>query len=487
MPSAVNFWDASTVDAPEPLPEQPTATLPERPTTTLPEPVEGRSPWIVALVIAALLTGAGLAVASWAFGWFDHDSRPANVLPAQVAGYVEIDFEPTPWQQLQAWSFLHDLPEVQASGGHPEPKKLFWQLLGKRLGYGTDADFAADIEPWLGERAGFALMSAPDEQSWMFAIELTDTDLGTTTLRRWIAESGQDYDVTAIDGYALITRGKHTDLVLTGLADGRLGGDPGFIADMAKVGDPGFFALWADLGRFAEPGATEETPRGRVAGALVLSGDAATIAGHATDLPLPAIEAAGRLGELPASSVAGFSVSGGTDAMPALWPSLAAHAEAWPQWSDVTEADVASLLGSSFSVAVFGESLFDGQFGLRTTTADPIRAEATLERVIAGTEYAGLQHRVEGEVLAAARGADQRDELAGTGPRLAGLPEFQGAVPDHARAIAAGYLDPDAVGWFSVEPGSAYAAFSGSIRAFGGQFLGTGAGTGDWALRVVRS
>ena len=224
---------------------------------------------------------------------------------------------------------------------------------------------------------------------------------------------------------------------------------------MAKVSDPALRPL-GDLGRFAEPGATEETPRGRVAGALVLSGDAATIAGHATDLPLPAIEAAGRLGELPASSVAGFSVSGGTDAMPALWPSLAAHAEAWPQWSDVTEADVASLLGSSFSVAVFGESLFDGQFGLRTTTADPIRAEATLERVIAGTEYAGLQHRVEGEVLAAARGADQRDELAGTGHAWPGYPSSR--APSQTMPSHRGWLPrPDAVGWFSVEPGSAYA------------------------------
>ena len=130
-------------------------------------------------------------MASWAFGWFDRRRRPADVLPAQVSAYLELDLAPAPWERLQAWSFLHDLPEVQSAGGRPEPKLLLRQVIGSRLGCADDADFAADVQPWLGDRAGFAIMVAPDEPTWMTAIELIDTERGVATLKKWIGERDQ--------------------------------------------------------------------------------------------------------------------------------------------------------------------------------------------------------------------------------------------------------------------------------------------------------
>ncbi len=93
---------------------------------------------------------------------------------------------------------------------------------------------------------------------------------------------------------------------------------------------------------------------------------------------------------------------------------------------------------------------------------------------------------MEGDVLVASHDAAALDELAGTRPRLAELPEFRRAVPDHDRAIASAYVDLRAAGWPRVEPGSAYAAFADSISALGGHYLSTGEGTGGWSIRLTR-
>jgi hypothetical protein len=82
-----------------------------------------------------------------------------------------------------------------------------------------------------------------------------------------------------------------------------------------------------------------------------------------------------------------------------------------------------------------------------------------------------------------------RDRIAGGGDRLSGNPWFAKAVPDHAKATFAAWVDLQAVlGIPEVGSGAGdYKEFVSALRGWGFQFVPGATGEGVWSVRLVRA
>ncbi|MCC6496101.1 MAG: hypothetical protein IT193_07555 [Propionibacteriaceae bacterium] len=453
--------------------------------------------------LALLLIGGGVAVAGGLLGWFGGGKRPSEVLPGAALAYVQLDLEPSPAQQASAWQFLRDLPEVKdaLAGGLPDPKALLWELLVKADPDFDAVDYEADVKPWLGSRFGTVVMDHDGKAAVAAAIEVTNPELGAQKLREWASKGETPYDVTLREGYALLTDPDETTFVLGEIAKDTLAANPRFAADFAAVGEPGISAGWADLGglaRLSEPsvGSAVGIGEGRVAYAARFSADTLEVAGISRGFAWPAATPDGDLGNLPADTGVAISLTGAGPALAKAWPELPQEAKdsaAQAIGLDLPE-DLVALLGDSFmigasegtirNVATFPETL---EIGLRVSSSDPRRDEKVLQELLAGALPGEDPTRVDGSVLVAATTTSYRDRIAGEGPRLSTEEWFAKAVPDHARAAFAAWVDLEAVAAADTTEPEEYRDFRAALRGWGAQFLPGDAGDGSWSVRVVRA
>ncbi len=114
-----------------------------------------------AIGLAALGAGA-FAVYS---AYFATGPQPAEVLPASTVGYVSIDLDPSGKQKLEALEALEKFPafkeNVDLDSDDDLRQKLFEMAQDDE--FCTDIDFKDDIEPWLGDRFGFAAVDLGKE------------------------------------------------------------------------------------------------------------------------------------------------------------------------------------------------------------------------------------------------------------------------------------------------------------------------------------
>lgn len=468
-----------------------------------PPPVRkrGLATMVLVVALAVLLIGGGVAAAGYYFGWLGGGGPlPSQAMPASTVAYLQLDLDPTPAQKAQAWQFLRDLPEVKqaVAAGNADPKRLLWELLDDWWIFDTDDDFDAEIDPWLGDRVGLGLVKAGDRAAVMTAIEVKDEEAAATKLRAWIRDSQQAFDVTTRDGFALITMTSDTEDVLAELNAGALAQSRTFTGDLASVGESGFLAGWADLAGLAalSPGwstSGSAVVTGRTAFALRFGSDTMEFAGKALGLDsnAPTPTAAGELGNLPSVTGFGFSVSGGAEAVRGVSPSFDRELDSWVREHGLTRDDVAALLGRSFSIGIPAGSLADSSgrpvVGLRVVTDAAPRAQRAL-RSLAESMVGPVQlvDRVDGDVLTAATTDDYHRDLAWGFNRLSSSEVFLRAVPDHARATGAFYLNLRPL----LNEGDSTGEntdFRRALRAVGGQYLPDGSGGGSWSIRVVRS
>ncbi|MGV8909110.1 MAG: hypothetical protein ACOH1Y_09020 [Propionicimonas sp.] len=458
---------------------------------------------VLIAALAVVLIGGGVAAAGGYFGWYGGGSRhPSDVLPGSAVAYLQIDLNPSPAQKVQAWGFLRDLPEVRdfTGVGGPDPKRLAWDLLKERIPVVDGAaDYDRDVAPWLGDRLGFAVVRNDQDAVLVIAIQVTDEAKGAAKLREWIAASHQAYAVTTRDGYALITTTEAAGFVSDELAKGVLSANPAFATDLRSVGDTGVMAGWSDLAGLSRItyGYTDDRSgdvQGRAAFALRFSPDAMEFAGKLVGWNYPSVPGAGELGNLPASTGAAISVSGGATGLKLAAPWIGLTADSWESEFGLDKADLAALLGRNLSISLPSSALADSfssqpTVGLRVVSDDAARAQRVLHRI--STE--GLlsstltSDRVDGNVLTAASTEAYLEELAGSKDKLSGVALFTRAVPDHVRAVSAVYVSLEPILAHSVEAGSPYEPFVKALRALGGEYLDEGSGNGSWLVRVVRT
>lgn len=423
--------------------------------------------WIIALVAAVLvgvLAGGGVWAAAKLSGG---GTQPQEVLPAGAIAYARLDLDPAANQKLALFSIARKFSATRDSFTGDDPRQALFGALKKDAPDLSKVDYARDVEPWLGDRIGLALLPARDadgEPTGAVAVQVKDEEAA----RAGLARLGVGPDKAGLafrDGYAILAPTQP-------LADeyakaAPLSGDERFAGDLTALGEQGVLSFWADAEKLVSAGwgaeAGDVTPvlervRGmRLAGALRFSGDYAELAGISRGGPATQVRPDPvTIGDLPESTVAAASFSGLGDQVREQWPSIQqAGGETFTRFLDGARRqygltlpdDLVTLLGKSLTIAVDEQGL-DGptpQVGALLTT-DTAKARDLVERVksfINGRERTADIATAEGDGRFVVASTQEYAGALNHGGTLGEAETFKLAVPDAGKATYAVYADLD--------------------------------------------
>ncbi|HSE08006.1 MAG TPA: DUF3352 domain-containing protein [Nocardioidaceae bacterium] len=119
--------------------------------------------------VGAMVAG-GLAVSSFLSGG---GTQPEDVLPSTAIGFAKLDLNPPAGQKLNALRLMRKFPDIKDEGDDLKATIVESLLDDADL----DLKYEADIEPWLGDRAGIAVVpsdSYDEGVATLIALEFTD-------------------------------------------------------------------------------------------------------------------------------------------------------------------------------------------------------------------------------------------------------------------------------------------------------------------------
>ena len=210
-----------------------------------------------------LLIGGGVAVLALAGGgvwawtaFFSQGPQPAEALPDSTLAYVSIDLDPPGQQKVEAIKTLRKFPafrdEIGLDTDDDVRKEIFSSLQDE--GLCEDVDYDDDVEPWLGDRAAFALVDqGKDRPAPVFVVQIKDQDEAEDGLEKLTAcatdAAGSEDD---LGGYAFNgdwvvlaeTEGIAQDVV-DAAGDGSLSDDGDYAKWTEAAGDPGIVTMYA--------------------------------------------------------------------------------------------------------------------------------------------------------------------------------------------------------------------------------------------------
>ncbi|MEU7985672.1 DUF3352 domain-containing protein [Streptosporangium canum] len=474
---------------------------------------KGGKGWLIAVVAAlvvVLVGGGGAFAVNLLSGG---GTQPHDVLPGNAIGYVRLDFDPAANQKLALFSIAQKFTVTKDSFTGDDPRKAIFDL-AKKSGF-DKMDYAADVQPWLGDRVGLAALPPAKkgaEPGFVVAVQVTDEAKAKAGIAKLMNE--EKYGIAFREDYALLTATQAEADQAAKAAP--LSDDANFSDDLSALGETGVLSFWMDAGKLADlaseiapqdPATLAQIKNTRVAGALRFDGQYIELAGISRGAK--ALEGMGepepsRIGQLPASTAGAISISGLGDVIGKQWAQIMKSAdqaggggsfqqfanEAQQKYGLALPADLATLLGKNLTLAVDANGLDGDQpkFGARITT-DPAKAQEVvgkIEKFLAdsGTSVPQLA-KVPGDgtfVLASSQ--DYAAELAKDGS-LVDDETFQLAIPDAGAATFAAYVDLNKVEKFYLESmqGDDKANLQ-QLRAVG--ISGTQSGTdASFSLRVL--
>lgn len=410
-------------------------------------------------------------------------TQPEDVLPAEALAYAELDLNPSAGQKLAAVRFLRKFLETKERFEESkDPRASLWELIAKDEEELSSLDYARDVEPWLGDRLGLAVLppaAGEEEPEVAVALQVRNEERARQGIPKLFEKSPDDEDPGFVvqDGYAVFAADHAAARRLAGAGQARsLAENPRFAADAERLGDAGVSSGWVDLSRLrdvltpeaAEVSAAEldvlkESMRGRLTYAVRFEGDDLELAVDGAELPdteAYAGSAGVELGRLPASTVGALGLVNGDEFVTTFWDRVVRELEAtepgareelagFERESGLDlPADLAVLLGDSFLLALDAEELPDAPAVGAKVRTDGAHAERVLRKVqdLAAQEGEELPvvTRRTGDGLLVAGDEDDLDRLAG-GEDLGAAPSFRAALPELATADLAGYLDLDRI------------------------------------------
>ncbi len=120
----------------------------------------------------------------------------ASFAPPDSPIYIEARIQPSDEQRAALEELAGRFTELPIIGEVADPFALLEEELDESArDAGVDITFAEDIEPWLGERAAMAaapaaLSEETDDEGFVFALEVSDTDQARDSLERIAEEDG---------------------------------------------------------------------------------------------------------------------------------------------------------------------------------------------------------------------------------------------------------------------------------------------------------
>lgn len=204
-------------------------------------------------LIGLVAVGGGAAWA--ASSLLSTGDQPAQALPASTIAYASVDLDPSGEQKIEAIRTLRKFPafadNVDLDTDDDLRERLFTELT--ESGECEGLDYAADVEPWMGDRAAVAAVDTGGETpSPVLILQVTDADGaedGLATLQETCAGDEVDSATAAwtVEGdWAVIGETVEiTDRVVADAAEGTLADDADFQTWTEEAGDPGIVSLYA--------------------------------------------------------------------------------------------------------------------------------------------------------------------------------------------------------------------------------------------------
>ena len=204
-------------------------------------------------LLGLLAVGGGAAWAASSF--LSTGDQPAQALPAGTIGYLSVDLDPSGEQKIEAIRTLRKFPafadNVDLDTDDDLRERLFTELT--ESGECEGLDYAADVEPWLGDRVAVAAVDTGAESpSPVLVVQVTDADGaedGLATLQQTCG--GDEVDSATggwtVDGdWAVIGESVEiTDQVVADAGEGTLADDSDFQRWTEEAGDPGIVSMYA--------------------------------------------------------------------------------------------------------------------------------------------------------------------------------------------------------------------------------------------------
>lgn len=434
-----------------------------------------------ALAVAGVVA-ASVALSGWAASGFmsSSDNQPADVVPAAAIAYVGVDLDPTASQKVEALRMAGKVPALKEKLGLSAGDDLRrWLFQRSGLDACDGVDYDDDVAPWIGERAGFALLPG-DRPHPVVALAVDDTDRARDALARLsdCAEDrsthedhsddpfagkglGHDPGFALTDGHVVLAEStERAEAAVSEAEDGSLAEDASFRRWTDEAGAAGVVTGYLSprapqvlAGGSPFGGSGDPAPAFEGMGAVLRFADGTLELELATaGLPPVLSDQADGAGaqQLPEDTGASLSVALAPGWAGRLLDAVGRATGMPPQMlADAAEArtglalpgDVERLLGERVSVAVDGSSDRHPRGGVRVL-GDPDEVVPLAERLadaLGGRDLVSVSER---GVVALGRHPAYLRELAADGS-LGESPRFRSAVPDADRASLVAYADLD--------------------------------------------
>jgi hypothetical protein len=433
-------------------------------TTPLSETGSGRRfGWGRALAVGAAGLAAAGVIGGAAFAWgalSGGGDQPEQHLPASSLVLFKVDLDPGASQKISAIRFAHrfagfadDLDESQ------DLRRWIYEKVARN---DPQAPAWSQVEPWLGQRAGVALLPGAkpgDEPVPVVALQVKDEAAARSVLQ----QHAEDVGSVVSDGWALLAEtGTGARSAAEAAEASPLSEDPVFSADMEDLGEDGIAAAWVNIAAMGQQAGTA-TARlrgldlsGHGAVALRFSGKDLEMAGAFRGLEVPTTATGTGVEALPSTALFAVGAGGAGDALKARWDSTmdalrsnGAGAQIDQSLAGLQEQyglrlpdDLYALLGTRITLMLAGPGAGgEPEVGVRAVSDAPrltqvltVLSDLLREQGVPAT----VQRTGDGWVLGTS--APLAEELTRQGD-LGRASGFRAAVPDAAQASFVAYAD----------------------------------------------
>ncbi|MFT4010853.1 MAG: DUF3352 domain-containing protein [Nocardioidaceae bacterium] len=438
----------------------------------------------VGLGIGAVVAAGAVAAGAWGVSKLTGGGPgAAEVLPASALAYVSVDLDPAAGQKIEAFKTMKKFPALRTELNLDSQDDLR-KMLVEAIVEDDDCElsYADDVEPWLGNKLGVAVLTGDEYPEPVVALQSTDEDKAIDGVKRAVEECspGEEVGVTSLDGYVLIGSSQQVvDDARKAASEKPLSEDDAFNDQLDKVGGQGIVSFYVakaaaiELTKVAEEGLGVDDLGGSqpsldqlddfaddfegAAGTLRFSDGGVELEAVVTSPDVSAEGATTDVGNLPDTTVAalGFGVS--TDQLDQLSENLSKSGldEAGKEFEQQTgvsiDEAIRTLLGNGLVLAVDGTSDFSslesGPDGIKAgirINGDPDKITDLLDKTLgmAGGLPAPLTTEKSDDGVAIGVGEDYLKQLL-EGGDLGSSAGFESAVPHADEASGVLYLDAD--------------------------------------------
>lgn len=195
----------------------------------------------VSVLVAGVLAGGAFA-ASQILGT---GAQPENVMPHSVIAFASVDIDPGARQKVEAIRTLRKFPELRDAIRVGEEDDIRRRIFEEAIGDGDckgKVDYASDVEPWLGDKAGVAALDlGADAPSPLVALQVSDEDAAAKGVDKLKGcdRDGSKSAYTFRDGFMLVSDSQaHLDEAMAAAGERSLADDEKFAQwDDAAGGD----------------------------------------------------------------------------------------------------------------------------------------------------------------------------------------------------------------------------------------------------------